>query len=197
MILNVAPTVGLIGLGSIDEGTTFSLTVEAVDDPGADTVTQWRIDWGDGTINTYITPPGTRTHFYADNATYPISVQLTDEDGTWANAGTKPLTVNLVPPTVTFADYDLDYAYQNSDYALAFSTTYPTNDTITQTTVNWGDGTSTTYTGVVESAGHQFADLGTRTITVTLTDEGQDFTYQFPKTVTGARPKRPCGLATV
>ncbi len=182
-ILNVPPTVNLSGLGSIDEGTTYSLTVEAVDDRGADTVNQWRIDWGDGTFNTYITPPGTKTHFYADNGTYPISVQLTDEDGTWANAGTKSLTVNVVPPTVAFADYNLDYAYQGNDYALAFSVTDQGDDTISHITINWGDNTSDTYTGVIESAGHIYNDLTSHTIWITLEDEDGIFQNVAQNTV--------------
>ena len=49
---NVAPTIALSGNASINEGASYSLTLGAITDPGADTVTQWLIDWGDGTSGT-------------------------------------------------------------------------------------------------------------------------------------------------
>src|SRR5207248_1824636 len=44
---NVAPTISLSGAGSVDEGSSYSLTLGSVVDPGQDTVSAYSIDWGD------------------------------------------------------------------------------------------------------------------------------------------------------
>ena len=52
---NVAPSIAISGVASVDEGSPYSLTLGAVSDPGADTVTSYVVHWGDG--NTAPTPP--------------------------------------------------------------------------------------------------------------------------------------------
>jgi len=52
-----------------------------VTDPGADTVVEWIVDWGDGTTSTH-GAAGDVTHVYADGAvTATITVAVVDEDG--------------------------------------------------------------------------------------------------------------------
>ena len=47
-------------------------------------------------------PTGAKTHTYADGPNgYTITVDLTDEDGTFTAAGTQAVTVDNVPPTIT------------------------------------------------------------------------------------------------
>jgi hypothetical protein len=101
-IYNVLPTIALSGAASINEGSTYTLTLGAVTDPGADTVTNYIVFWGDATFNIYTTA-GAKTHYYDDNAavTDIIRVTLVDEDGSYASAGTLARTVNNVAPTAT------------------------------------------------------------------------------------------------
>ena len=101
----MAPTIDLSAspLTHNESGTaSYTLTLGAITDPGADTVTQIIIFWGDNTSTTYTTL-GDKTHIYDDNASYagPISVTLLDEDGFHAGAGTHALVVNNVAPTAT------------------------------------------------------------------------------------------------
>ncbi|HEY6565137.1 MAG TPA: cohesin domain-containing protein, partial [Pirellulaceae bacterium] len=86
------------------------LTLGSVVDPGDDTVTNYRVYWGDGLFDDY-TPVqitsmlGVVTHTYVDDDPtgtmadlHTIMVDLTDEDGTFT-AGTKNLTVHNLDPT--------------------------------------------------------------------------------------------------
>src|SRR5439155_154534 len=96
---NVAPTIAISGATSVNEGSVFTLTLGAITDPGADTVTTWLVHWGDGTTNSY-SSAGAKTHTYADGpATASITVDLTDEDGTFLDrANPLSVTVNNVAP---------------------------------------------------------------------------------------------------
>src|SRR5262249_49273671 len=97
---NVAPTISLSGATNVNEGATYTLTLGAVTDPGQDTVTTYTVHWGDGATSIYTTG-GAKTHTYADGPnSYTISVDLTDEDGTFARAGSLAVTVDNVAPTI-------------------------------------------------------------------------------------------------
>ena len=61
VVVNVVPTIALSGAASVDEGSTYTLTLGTVTDPGADTVTSYVVDWDDGTSDTY-TAGGNVTH---------------------------------------------------------------------------------------------------------------------------------------
>ncbi len=84
-VLNVAPTLTIAGAASINEGSTYTLSL-AANDPGDDTIAQWTINWGDGSA--VETVPGTATsatHVYADGTrNYTILATATDEDGTYS-----------------------------------------------------------------------------------------------------------------
>ena len=97
---NVAPTLAISGAASVDEGSTYTLNLSS-SDPGADTISQWTIDWGDGS-EVVSGNPSSVTHVYADgNATsnYTISATATDEDGTYAAGNTVAVSVANVAPT--------------------------------------------------------------------------------------------------
>ena len=100
IVNNVAPTIALTGASSINEGTSYSLTLGTITDPGSDTVTTWIVNWGDGGVNVY-SAGGVKTHLYDDNAAVsgPIVVDLIDEDGYHAAAGSLVRTVNNVAPS--------------------------------------------------------------------------------------------------
>jgi hypothetical protein len=92
-VVNVAPAISLSGSASAAEGSPYLLTIGPPVDPGQDTVTAYSIDWGDGTVQVFDVaadggPAGAYTHIYADGPDQcTIRVSLTDEDGTYAEAG--------------------------------------------------------------------------------------------------------------
>ena len=98
---NVAPSIAISGAPSVNEGSPYSLTLGAVTDPGADTVSSYVVHWGDGQTDAYGTN-GVKTHTYADGPNdYAVTVDLVDEDGTFLNAA-NPVSVhvdNVAPST--------------------------------------------------------------------------------------------------
>jgi hypothetical protein len=170
---NVAPTIGITGSASVDEGSPYSLTLGAVTDPGADTVSSYIVHWGDGASDTY-GGNGAKTHTYADGPNiYAITVDLVDEDGTFLDkANALNVTVNNVAPTVTasFTSSGVNCGPNNATLSVSF--TDPGVDTHTAT-INWGDGSPVQSLGTVTSpftASHTYAAAGNYNATVTVTD---------------------------
>ncbi|MEZ6035156.1 MAG: DUF2341 domain-containing protein [Planctomycetaceae bacterium] len=97
---NTPPAVMITGNANATSGTPYSINI-ASSDPGNDTITSWRINWGDGTIQTVAGTSSTATHTYTvPGGTRLITLTATDEDGTHNMTGS-PLVVTLAnsPPT--------------------------------------------------------------------------------------------------
>jgi len=89
---NVAPTLAINGAASVNEGSSYTLNLSSTD-PGADTISKWTINWGDGT-QVVSGHPSSVTHTYADGThNYTISATATDEDGTYAAGNTVAVIV--------------------------------------------------------------------------------------------------------
>src|SRR5262245_2730095 len=182
-ITNKAPLVTISGPASIGEGTPYTLTIDAVTDPGADTITKITIDWDDGKIESFtgvqlgpdnaLSAGDTFLHTYADdsdaqnnNATSrTITFEVTDEDDTFNQADQQTLTVNNVPPVVTLTgNAAVD---ETSPFTLKIDSVIdPGQDKITKITINWGDGATQTFTGSQLGADNQL-------------DAGDTFTHTY------------------
>ena len=180
-VANVAPTVAISGASSVSEGSSYTLNLSS-SDPGADTITQWTINWGDS-IQVVSGNAASVSHTYADGTSnYVISATATDEDGTYSAGNTVSVTVNNVAPTLAISGAAT--VNEGSTYTLNLSSSDPGADTIAQWTINWGDSTQV-VTGNPSSITHVYADgSATRTISATATDE--DGTYAAGNTVTVA-----------
>ena len=130
---NVAPVALMTGVDRLNTGSTYTLSVGAVVDPGPDTRTGYSINWGDGTTNNFTpdewtTAAGTFTHTYTANSAAEtgrtITVNTTDEDGTFV-LGSKYVTVNRPA-----SDIYLDNARvaENSEAGTAVGTLYSSDD---------------------------------------------------------------------
>ncbi|MCB1629283.1 MAG: hypothetical protein KDI48_16250, partial [Xanthomonadales bacterium] len=184
---NVAPTTALSGADSVDEGSSYSLSVGAVQDPGTDTISAYSIDWGDGTVENYTVAQwaaaaGSFSHTYADGAASPtIVVSATDEDGSHV-LGSKAISVANVAPELVIngaADTDEGAAYS---LAIAGSDVAGAADPLSYS-IDWGDGSAVQVLTAAELAAlggtvqHIFADdedgpvnSTGRTISVTVSD---------------------------
>ncbi|WP_159694066.1 PKD domain-containing protein, partial [Cognatazoarcus halotolerans] len=104
-VANVAPSIELSGADSVDEASSYTLSLGSLIDPGADTATGYSLDWGDGNVQSFSAAEfaalgGSIEHVYADgDASATITLAVTDEDGSFV-AGTKTITVNNVAPSL-------------------------------------------------------------------------------------------------
>ena len=188
---NVAPTIDLTGSGPVDEGGTFTLTLGAVSDPGDDTPTGYIIDWGDGTPDEPVAAgPGDVTHTYADGDSTPtISVSVTDEDGTFAGAGTLGVLVNNVAPTISApATATLT---EGGTLGTSISFADPGDDTHTAT-IDYGEGAGSEAPIVVTTPfvlSNVYEDDGLYSVTIDVEDsDGAIDTVTIDVTVNNAAP---------
>jgi uncharacterized repeat protein (TIGR01451 family) len=171
VVENVPPTIALQGGESIVEGSTYTLTLGAITDPGNDTVTHQHVHWGDDHTDIYATT-GDITHTYKDgDANHTITVDLVDEDGTHIAAGTRQITVtNAIPIVAAGEDISL-----TAGETLTRSGTFqdPGADQWTAT-VDYGEGDGP-KTLVLEGKAfrlvHPFLNSGVYTVTVTINDD--------------------------
>lgn len=100
---NAAPTtIELSGADVYDTNVDYELTIGSVTDAGADTASGWTVNWGDGStsILTSVTP--NPTHQYQDAEPHTITVDVTDEDGSYLGLGSKSVLVaDHTPPVLT------------------------------------------------------------------------------------------------
>ncbi len=180
-VYNVAPTLTISGAATVNEGSVYVLNLSSTD-PGVDTISSWTINWGDG-IQVVAGNPSSVTHTYADgSASYTISATATDEDGTYAAGNTVNITVNNVAPTLAISG--AASVNEGSTYTLNLSSSDPGADTITQWTINWGNGTQI-VSGNPSSVTHVYPN-GPASYTITATATDEDGTFAAANTVTVA-----------
>src|SRR5262249_5100722 len=72
--------------------------------PGADTITQWVVNWGDGATETLTGNPSSASHVYTTSGARTISATATNEDGTFAAGNTLAVTVQDVVTSIQVGD---------------------------------------------------------------------------------------------
>jgi Cohesin domain len=139
---NVAPVVAITGVpASSDEGTPINLTA-SITDPG--TLDTFNYDWvvlknGLPFAALNIDNVSSFTFTPDDNATYDITLTVTDDD-TGVGVANATLVVDNVVPTVALTGAST--VDEGSLYTLSIGAlTDPGNDTPTSFRVIWGDGT--------------------------------------------------------
>ena len=203
-VANVAPKVTLASTNdlSVDEGTTHTYSY-SIADPGQDTVQS--VDVGCGDRGSLV--PGSSTNDDTSGSfrcSFPdglspatattVSAAASDSDGDTGARESQPVTVKNVAPTVTPpADQSAGEGSSQSFSLGSFGD--PGADSPWKATVSWGDGATTaladqTSTGSLGSAAHTYADNGTYTVGVTVTDkDGGKDTRSFKVAVANAAPK--------
>ena len=113
-VANLAPTLSAGGLQAVHAGEAFTLEL-ASSDPGEDTITTWRIDWGDGQVIDYSGNPGQLTHTYSGVlGKVLIRASATDEDGSYA---LDPLEIAVLPLPLQVRDF----RYDDNGFAVRFN----------------------------------------------------------------------------
>jgi hypothetical protein len=165
-------------------------------DPGDDAPWGVVVNWGDGTPNTtfQVNSPGLlppQSHTYATNGDFTIVVNVSDDDGTQAT--TSLVTVANPLPIVTPPVPQTSTEGSSTQFLLGAFTDANNSGNYT-VTVNWGDGTPNTVfnqdnTGAVTFQNHTFAQDGSFTVTVTVTDvDGSSTPVSFQANVSNVLP---------
>ena len=167
-VADVAPVLTLSGPAAADEGDLYALSFSAVD-PGADTISQWRIDWGDGTTATLAGNAASASHRYADNGIYHPRATATNEDGSFTSPD-KTVAVANVAPRLTVTP-PAGQSQQGAPVTIGLAASDPGADTISQWLLDWGDGRTDTLPGGAAAASHTYASAAQYAVQVRATDE--------------------------
>ena len=177
---NVPPTLTVSSPTTISESALFDLELSSFD-PGDDHV-MYRIDWGDGATNDYLSD-GVKTHQYAAGIQGPVRVTLVDEDGVYLDQYVTTVTVEDSAPIIdglpTFAS-----AEPNQPITWDVSVTDGIGDTFSLTW-DFGDGTIIADS-TLTSVQHAYTSEGTYELTLTAIDSDLLSTQQTATVVVGA-----------
>src|SRR6185503_17808334 len=169
-IANVAPSVGPInGVPGdpIAVGTLLTLNASFAD-PGADANWQYRVNWGDGTPISIGFVSSTSvsissSHTYAAIDTYMVTVSVADKDGA---RGTSTLNVTILNRAPIANAGGPNSGVEGSSIAFDGSASSDPDGDALSYAWSFGDGASATGA----TASHKYADNGTYTATLTVTD---------------------------
>jgi PKD repeat protein len=141
------------------------------------TVASYAWDFGDGTTGTGVAP----AHTYTADGTYTVSLVVTDNQGATSVAATKSVTVKAnVAPTAAIGTPSC------TNLACSFSGAGSTDSDGTIASYAWNFGDSTTGTGV--TASHTYADSGTYTVSLVVTDNAGLSSVAATTSVTVTKP---------
>lgn len=171
------PTADAGGPYSTAEGTYVALSAAGSSDPQGSALTYaWDLD-DDGQFDDSTSQTPTFTRVGRDGA-FVVRVRVTDAHGAFAE-DTAVVTVTNVAPGVSLAA--IVTVSENTTVSISGLVTDPGWLDPLTATVNWGDGTSSTATGVLESsepdatlpysATHVYGDDGVFTVTVCGRDD--------------------------
>lgn len=179
-VFDVAPQLSIAGESTVDEGEPYLLFLNVDGDPGQDTITEWNIDWGDGspvlTIAVEdILEEGFVSHVYgatSPTSTFEISATATDEDGTHTASNTIVVEVTDVPDkTLLLSIAGDDTVDEGTIYSLNLISDAPAADPILSWTVDWGDGSDIEVIGgSPASVTHVYVEQGVYEIVATAID---------------------------
>jgi len=159
-------------------GETVTFNASSSYDPDG-TIVSYFWDFGDGINGTGVTA----THAYADNGVYTVTLTVTDNDGL-TDTDSQAITVLNRPPFASFTE-NATTVYTGQIVYFNASASYDPDGEIVSYLWDFGDGTNTT--GI--TASHSYADNGTYTVILTVTDDdGATATATATKTVLNRPP---------
>ena len=180
-VSNVPPVITPPAAQTADEGVSKLFDLGSFTDAGADSPWAVSVDWGDASSDTDFseTSAGSITdqsHTYADDGTYTVTITVTEDGALASDTETFTITVANVAPVVTAA------ADQTADEGVGKlfdlgSFTDSGADSPWAVSVDWGDASTDTLfseasAGSITDHSHTYADDGTYTVTVSVTEDG-------------------------
>jgi len=163
---------------TVDTDETISFDASDSYDPDG-TIVSYVWDFGDGTTGTGVSVQ----HAYSQDGSYTVTLTVTDDDGATDTAEATKTVLNRSPvASFTESAHTVD-----TDETIYFdaSASYDPDGTIVSYSWDFGDGN--TATGVTVS--HAYADDGSYTVTLTVTDnDGATDSAHATKTVMNRPP---------
>jgi hypothetical protein len=174
---NVAPTATFNAPASVNEGSNIALSLTGASDPSsADTSAgfTYAFDCGDGSGYGPFSGSNGATCPTTDNGARPVGGKIRDKDG-GVRQYTATVTVKNVAPSVTGPADQSSSEGSTASFTLG-SFSDPGADSPWSVDINWGDGSAhSTFTkattGSLGSQSHAYADNGSYTVTVIVTDK--------------------------
>jgi len=143
------------------------------------TIASYFWTFGDGTNGTGMVV----THSYVENGNYTVTLTVTDNDGSTASTSATKAVLNR-PPVASFTSSP-STPYTSETATFNSSASYDPDGTIVSYSWNFGDGTNAI--GMI--ATHTYAENGTYTVTLTVTDnDGSTASTSATKTVLNRPP---------
>ena len=190
-VTNVAPTLTVTGAATATTGVPYTLQFGA-SDPGRDTVSEWRVNWGDGSAVQVLAGTATQATrtFASPGGSFSIQVSAVDEDGTW-NATPLALTASdavNAPPTL--AAITPQTVAEGAVVTVQAQAADPDSTALTYSISGGGGGAnasaSISTTGLITLTGLDGA--AAETITVRVSDGNTFAERLFNLTVTNVAP---------
>jgi hypothetical protein len=188
-INDVPPTINLTGGGSVNRGVSTPISWTYTD-PGNEPVTNWLVNWGDGTTQTLAGSANSSSHVYSADGNFTIT--LTSEQTVLGNQVTVPVTAGVtvtpVQPVITLTGDA--HVNELAPYTLDISATDPSG--LDSWVVDWGDGSSSdVLPGSATSDTHTYATHGDYTVSATAIDNAGDSSTSTQSVVADDVPPAP------
>src|SRR5207253_2595588 len=149
----VAPTFTLAGASSVNEQSTYTLSLSASDP--RHTIASWLVNWGDGNTQNVTGNPSTVTQTYATSPhSSTTTATATDDTDTYSAGNSIVVSVAHVAPTLAISGNA--NVNEGSSYTLGLSASDP-NHTIVSWVITWGDGSIQNLSGNPSSVTHTYA----------------------------------------
>ncbi len=144
--------------GNLGDPITFN-AAESYDPDG--TIVSYSWTFGDGTTATGVSV----SHTFNNKDVYTVTLTVTDNDGATDSAKITKRFINMQP----VASFTSSGEAFSIDETISFdaSSSYDSDGTIVS--YSWAFGDGTTATGV--SVSHAYSQIGTYTVTLTVTDD--------------------------
>lgn len=150
------------------------------------------LDWGDGSGAVATSPTFQLQHTYSTVGTYTVTVGATDANFSTDSASQNVAVTANQPPACTLSSVSPTSGAAPLTVNASGNCTDPDNDTITSTSINWGDGTSSGGS----SGSHTYNTAGNFPVTLSATDSVGNTGTSAPVTVSVARNQPPaCSLS--
>jgi len=143
--------------------STVTLTISAQDPDGS--ISQIRVAWGDGTVDSLPGNAVSDSHVYAAAGTFAVYVNATDDAGLTVQSSNIVLTItDRLPVAVLNASTTLSQTLSNIGFNATGS--FDPDGTIVGYAWNFGDGTS----GSAFAITHSYSEEGNYTVVLAVTD---------------------------